>query len=112
MAPLYPLAPCHASKGYHWGQDNPTMTRLEDVGMSYHNKATRSRVQLEKMDRYHELDPRVSFMSVFPVSMLELCKMSKRLLTPIIGLHFVEARPPPLFDMCFEVRRYMCDSQQ
>lgn len=66
---LLPLVSFNAIKGlFFWRQENPTMTKLEDVGISFHGSATRGREQLEKIDRYQELDSRVSFMSVFPVS--------------------------------------------
>lgn len=56
-------------KGFHWGQQNPTRTALKDVGITYH-KVHSTDQGLEKMGRYRTLDPRVTFMSAFPVSIV------------------------------------------
>lgn len=44
------------------------MTSLRDVGMSYHGRPPTETNGYEIMQNYESMDPRVSFMSVFPVS--------------------------------------------
>ncbi|CAN0367600.1 unnamed protein product, partial [Ectocarpus sp. 12 AP-2014] len=50
-----------------WKEENPTMTALEDVRMWYLGSSPDDDNGLGKMDGYETRDPRVTFMSVFPV---------------------------------------------
>lgn len=53
----------------YWREENPTMTALEDVRIWYKGMSPDDDNGLDKMDGYETRDPRVSFMSVFPVSL-------------------------------------------
>ncbi|CAB1098031.1 unnamed protein product [Ectocarpus sp. CCAP 1310/34] len=55
-----------------WKEENPTMTALEDVRMSYLSRSPDDDNGLGKMDGYETRDPRVSFMSVFPMYQAKL----------------------------------------
>ncbi len=57
----------HLLKGSHWSQDNPTMAGLRDVGVSYHGAPPTGDTGYGIMQDYQSRDPRVSFMSAFPV---------------------------------------------
>eukprot|EP00904_Undaria_pinnatifida_P003351 jgi/Undpi1/13016/HiC_scaffold_8.g02679.m1 len=61
-----------AGFGNHWNQGNPTMTNLKDVDMTYHEIPNTGDFGLGKMARYQEQDPRVTFMSVFPMYQAKL----------------------------------------
>eukprot|EP00903_Cladosiphon_okamuranus_P008178 g7877.t1 len=54
--------------GKNWHQRNPTMTHFEDVGISPRPGAPPfGLAELDQIRRYKELDPRVSFVSAFPI---------------------------------------------
>eukprot|EP00903_Cladosiphon_okamuranus_P020050 g18416.t1 len=53
--------------GVNWHQRNPTMTRFEDVKISLRADALFGIAELEKIRSYMERDPRISFMSAFPI---------------------------------------------
>ncbi|CAM9938670.1 unnamed protein product [Ectocarpus sp. 4 AP-2014] len=55
-----------------WREENPTMTALEDVRMWYLGSSPDDDNGLGKMDGYETQDPRVSFMSVFPMYQAKL----------------------------------------
>ncbi|CAM9809757.1 unnamed protein product [Ectocarpus sp. 6 AP-2014] len=55
-----------------WKEDNPTMTDLEDVRIWHLGSSPDDDNGLGKMDGYETRDPRVSFMSVFPMYQAKL----------------------------------------
>ncbi|CAN0308865.1 unnamed protein product [Ectocarpus sp. 6 AP-2014] len=61
-----------AGFGTHWTEENPTMTALKDVGIRLGRRWPNDDNGLGKMDGYEARDPRVSFMSVFPMYQAKL----------------------------------------
>ncbi|CAM9791755.1 unnamed protein product, partial [Ectocarpus fasciculatus] len=61
-----------AGLGYHWVEENPTMTALNDVRIRLRGTPPDDDNGLGKMDGYQTRDPRVSFMSVFPMYQAKL----------------------------------------
>ncbi|CAB1109494.1 unnamed protein product [Ectocarpus sp. CCAP 1310/34] len=55
----------------HWTQGNPTRTALMDVRITATGRTPTDDFALRKMDGYQTQDPRVSFISAFPVSFAE-----------------------------------------
>ncbi|CAM9901486.1 unnamed protein product, partial [Ectocarpus fasciculatus] len=58
--------------GSFWTEENPTMTALNDVGIWFLGMSPDEDNGLGKMDGYQTRDPRVSFMSVFPMYQAKL----------------------------------------
>ncbi|CAM9927296.1 unnamed protein product [Ectocarpus fasciculatus] len=54
-----------------WTEENPTRTALEDVGIEHWGRKTNDE-HLKAMDSYQTLDPRVSFISAFPMQQAKL----------------------------------------
>ncbi|CAM9747311.1 unnamed protein product, partial [Ectocarpus fasciculatus] len=61
-----------AGLGYRWREENPTRTALKDVRIWYRRTPPDDDNGLGKMDDYQTRDPRVSFMSVFPMYQAKL----------------------------------------
>ncbi|CAM9589285.1 unnamed protein product, partial [Ectocarpus sp. 8 AP-2014] len=61
-----------AGFGYYWREENPTMTALKDFRTWYEGMAPDDDNGLGKMDAYQTRDPRVSFMSLFPMYQAKL----------------------------------------
>ncbi|CAN0309063.1 unnamed protein product [Ectocarpus sp. 6 AP-2014] len=59
-----------------WSEENPTRTALEDVGIGFLNRKTNEEY-LKVMDSYQTRDPRVSFMSPFPMQQAKLFENEK-----------------------------------
>lgn len=57
-------------QGFHWTQSNPTRISLDDVGIRYHGAHGSRDNGIARMAHYEERDPRATFMSIFPVSIL------------------------------------------
>ncbi|CBJ32277.1 expressed unknown protein [Ectocarpus siliculosus] len=56
----------------HWTQGNPTRAALKDVRITATGRTPTDDVALRKMDGYQTQDPRVSFMSAFPMYQAKL----------------------------------------
>ncbi|CAN0067961.1 unnamed protein product [Ectocarpus sp. 4 AP-2014] len=61
-----------AGFGYYWREENPTVTALKDARIWYKHMAPDDDNRLGKMDGYQTRDPRVSFMSLFPMYQAKL----------------------------------------
>ncbi|CAN0089336.1 unnamed protein product [Ectocarpus fasciculatus] len=61
-----------AGLGYRWREENPTRTALKDVRIWVRRTPPDDDNGLGKMDDYQTRDPRVSFMSVFPMYQAKL----------------------------------------
>ncbi|CAB1098061.1 unnamed protein product [Ectocarpus sp. CCAP 1310/34] len=61
-----------AGLGNYWTEENPTMTALKNVGIWFDRMSPDDDNGLGKMDGYQTRDPRVSFMSVFPMYQAKL----------------------------------------
>eukprot|EP00752_Nemacystus_decipiens_P003816 g3511.t1 len=58
--------------GFFWAPKNPTATSLEKAGMSFHTHPPLGDEELEQMRSYHGNDPRIEFVSAFPMYQAKL----------------------------------------